>query len=236
MNVNISKIILGFCIFLLGCRTKTSKIQAIDEKPVGCPTIQRSFGDVSICLPQINGYIECYKDSLVQERAIDEMKILGSELIAVYLNNDIFSKFQNAPNSLLWKEHIKVWGHPPLKNKDIPANFLEKLESKIRKESTIISFEDAIKNLNKEKIGFTMGKPALIEIFKQNESILSVIYLADYDFLGKPGKMLWIANMCTLKNRLIYYGYYMEFDNKNVKKILMDKNSEFGRELIRLNN
>ncbi len=35
---------------------------------------------------------------------------------------------------------------------------------------------------------------------------------------------------------LIYFGYYMEFDNANVKNILKQKSDEFGKELVRLNN
>jgi hypothetical protein len=235
MNINVSKIIIGFFVFVLGCKEKNIKIQSSEEKLVECPTNQRVFGDVSICLPQINGYIECYKDSLVQERAIEEIKILGGEILAVYLNNDLFSKFQKEPNSILWKEHIKVWGHPPLKNKEVSNNFLEKIESKIRKDSKIILIDDAIKKANKEKTGFNMEKPALIEIYKPTDRILSIVYLADYDFLGVSGKMLWIANMCILKKRLIYFGYYMEFDNKNAKEILKNKNLNFGREFTRLN-
>jgi hypothetical protein len=236
MSFDISKVILGILFFVLGCNANSAKNYSTNAEQNECPTVERNFGDVLICLPKINGYLECLEDSLVRERANEEMELLGDEIIGVYLNNGLYAKFKNSPESTFWDEHIKIYGHPPMRNKDIPSNFLDKIESKLRKDSEIVPWAVAIDKINKGKIGFNIGKPALIEIYQPSDKVISIVYLADYDFLGRPGKILWIANMCILKNRLIYFGYYMEFDNANVKNILKQKSDEFGKELVRLNN
>lgn len=235
MSFDISKIILGLLVFVVGCKAQSAKTYTTFETVKDCPTIQRNYGDISICLPEIKGYLECFNDSLVKKRANEEMGLIGNEIFSVYLNSELYSKFIKAPITTKWEEHIKIYGVPSLKSKDVPDNLLDKIESHLRSNSEIIAWDITVNKINKGKIGYTLQKPALVEIYQTLKNVKSFVYISDYDLFGEPGIMMWVANICILKNRIIYVAYYKEFDNKNAKVILKKKNDFFIKELIRLN-
>ena len=230
------KIIFFTIIFTSWCVLSSNREIANIQEPRECKTAQRQFGDIMICLPRTIDFTECYENIFVRERADKESKLLKNEIIGVYLNNTLFSKFQKDPQNTLWPEHIKIYSNPQLKNRNVPVSFFTQIENKLRTNSEVVPWDNAVKSINENNIGFTIEKPALIEIYQPDKKIKSVLYLANYMYLAEPRKMLWTANMCIIKNRLIYFAYYMDFNGSESRKIIKIKSDSFGRELIRLNN
>lgn len=235
MNTYISILVSFTFIVIFGCDREKTKIVSVTTMENRCPNGERSFGDASICLPKIEGYTECLVDTFVKLRADDEMKLLGNEIIGVYLGNELYAKFKSSPETVFWDEAIKVYVNPSQKNKDVPADFINTMEKKLRDESFTISWSEVIDKMNQEKVGFTMKNPALIETYQPSQKVLSIIYLADYNFLDDNGKLLWIANLCIIKNRLIYFAYYKKYNNDDVINYLKEKSDNFSKELLRLN-
>lgn len=235
MKATIEKIILFTLTFTSYWLLISSNEIAKEKKPVECPTVQRQFGDVRICLPKIINYTECYENIFVRERADKESLLLKNEMIGVYLTNSLFTKFQKEPYKTVWLEHIKIYGNPQLKNKNVPSTFFIQVENRLRMNSEVVPWDIAVKSINESNIGFTMEKPALIEIYQPNKKIKSIIYLADINYSGEARKIIWTVNMCIIKNRLIYFCYYMNFNNSEARKILKIKSDSFGEELIKLN-
>ena len=162
-------------------------------------------------------------------------KILNDEILGVYLNDTLFLKLQNEPIKTLMTEYIKVYGTPVMKNKNFSSSYFNEIERQLRSNSEIVPWESAMRSLNKNS-NLQLGKPSLIEIYQPDEKIKSIIYFGDYYYMGESGKILWTANMCVIKNRLIYFAYYLKFDGIKTKEILKLKSNAFGKAFIKLNN
>jgi hypothetical protein len=228
---------LLFLISSIGCLQfgqKENSNYQLENNLVACDS-SINYGDISICLPEMPNYKECYANKYVKQRANHEAKILNNDIIGVYLTDSLFLKFQKEPNTL-WTEFVKIYGTPEMKNKYFSSAYFNEIESLLRSNSEFVPWDEAIKSVNENSENLKIRKPALIEIYQPNEKIKSIIYLGDYKYMNESGKILWTANMCVIKNRLIYFAYYLKFEGSKTKEILKLRSNAFGKAFIQLND
>lgn len=233
-----STIKLLIYVLSIGCTLHEQKDTSNDQIENNLESCDNSveYGDISICLPEISNYKECFENKYVRERANEEAEILNDEIIGVYLTDSLFLKNQKEPIKTLWTEFIKIYGTPEMKNKNFSSSYFNEVESILRGNSEIVPWDSAVKSVNDRRKNLKLGKPALIEIYQPDEKIKSIIYLGDYKYMSESGKMLWTANMCVIKNRLIYFAYYLKFEGSQTKDILKLKSNAFGKAFIKLNS
>ena len=219
-------------ILLLSCNVR-EKGKA--KSTTNCLETQRSVGDISICLPNLQGYNECLNDKAVKERAYDETKILGDNIFGIYLPNQLYKEFLQNPNKVLWTEYLKFYSTPKLENQKVPSSFFKQIEEKMKNESDIVPWKEAIEKINNNNPSLLLGKPILIEHEKCHPQTDSYIYLSSYNFIGKSGYMLFVANFCIIKERLIYFGYYLNYENNSSLNKLKRRNLFFINEFMSLN-
>lgn len=196
---------------------------------------QRPVGDISICLPNVQGYVECLKNKYAKERVNDENKIFTENVFGVYLPNQLYKEFLQNPYTVLWTEYVKFYSNPELDNQKVPSTFFKQIEEKINNESNIVPWKEAIEKAHANDPDLLLGKPILIEHSKCHPQTDSYIYLSSYKFLKKSGYMLFVANLCIIKERLIYFGYYLNYDNENSLNIIKQRNLLFTNQLMQLN-
>ncbi len=107
-------------VFLISCNPKKNRkaekvtsIQSpslIHSAKIICDGPQRYFGDVSVCLPEIDGHIECLDNKLVKERVKEEVQVMDEEVLGIYLPAELYNKFLKNPSKTLLTEYIKVYG------------------------------------------------------------------------------------------------------------------------------
>jgi hypothetical protein len=223
---------LSFYTFtiLLSCNVR------VKEKAVtNCSETQRPVGDISICLPTLQGYNECLKNKDVKERAYNESKILDDNIFGIYLPNQLYKEFLQNPNKVLWTEYLKFYSSPKLENQKVPTSFFPQLEEKMNNEFDIVPWKEAIEKVNNDNPNLILDKPILIGHENSYPQTDSYIYLTSYNFIGKSGYILFVANFCIIKERLIYFGYYLTYENENSLNTLKKRNVLFINEFMTLN-
>lgn len=240
MERGLKKILVVGLVLLFSCNEQQTAMQKIQSATViqSVPTIcevQRSFGDINVCLPNIEGYIECLANKYVKERVDDEVKALGEEVLGIYLRTELYTELIKNPNKTLLDDYIKIYSSPPLKNKKVPNNFFKQMAEKIEKESDIVQWDEAIQKIHNNNSNLLLGKPLLLEHSKYHPQTDTYIYLGSYNTLGKSGYILWTANLCIIKERLIYFANYINYASANSMEILKNKNLLVMKEFMRLN-
>lgn len=232
MTLSINFILVYFIYFLPLEILQTNKTEKIAE----CGDL-RNFGDTKICFPLIKDYLESSLNPKLKERADYEIKSLGSDnkLLGFYLPTNELQVFnQNQSNGYL-SELVKIYSVNQLMNKNVPSDFLQAIEQKLRNESEVVPWNDLNKKILSYNSNLSFSKPVLIEISQINPQSKSAVYFSSYSVSEKSQKILWIVNFCTIKRRLIYVSYSMNYKNAESLNELKVKNKVFLESFLKAN-
>lgn len=189
-----------------------------------------NFGNISICLPTIDGMKECYSNPLIKKRA-DEFSQDGNSIFAIYLPNEIYDQTSEL-DSIELNDYFKVYAVNRLKDYKVLSTDLDKFQKIVLSNYQNENWKEIKASIEKLSENVSLGKPVLIEDYKPHEKIRTSVILIKSIFRGQESISMMTMNLVEIKNRLIYYSYYLDYVGPETLKQVKAKNDYYSLLLI----
>jgi len=182
------------------------KEEKLQTKKAPCDDVF-SWGDLDICLPKIDGMIECYSSPNIKEYFNQFSDIENKTTFGFYLKNNVYNDWEKSgistpPGPL--DEYFKFFVVNEAKEFEIGINDMRL--AMIEVESMYQSIYDDVKE-NYPRVGV----PVFVESYFPEENVVSHVIMSK----RKDGLIqVSISNSINIKNRWIWMGYIKTYDSK----------------------
>ncbi len=184
-----------------------------------------SFGSVELCLPQVDGYQECYEKPSVKELA-DATEVPANTVLGFYLNNQTYER-RDSLGLINFDDYFKIYGTLQLQDYKAEAKVLSEMQSVLSSNFIIKDWDLVEKEF--DQLGFegTINEPTIIKKYNLNEDSFTYILLVKYELEGvEPFTLVMSINGYLYKERLIWMAYYLNFDGEPSIDKLEKKSNE----------
>ena len=239
-------LLILLCVPLIfSCKSQENNNAKIPSKNKDCET-QIIFGDLTICLPEITGMIECYSDPFIKPN-VDKMASInpGQIPIAVYVSDLVVATNESSSQNIHKYEgfedypFVNVYSFKQIQNQNITLTQVKDILSEIADKLVDLSHYD-ITELNKKMSNIDdnlllQDKPVMLDRYSLHPQIESIIMLARYTIGDQEIDKLSILNYLLIENRLICYQYVDNYKGQETIDNLKMRNDSFGLNFIREN-
>ncbi len=195
----------------------------------GCKKIY--IGEIDICIPLLKGMIECYDESEIKNK-VDQFKKKGNTIHAYYLVDSLYKLAKSSTEYLLVTDCYKVFSINETHNFSItPAQLNEVFRAGTKSYRKDIH-NQAIDKFDKKYDFLTIDSPVIIEEYEPHPNIKTAIILLKSNVVGKDSFSLMTLNYVIVKNRLLFYSYYLRYDGKESINLAKNRNDYYGLKLV----
>ena len=196
------------------------------------------FGNTSICLPEVIGITECYKEPMVKMTADLFKGTASEEILGFYISDDEYDDLYNSlMDKGLQKEFIKIYSTSLVKDYNVSDHEFNEFSSELK--SMFAEYEgskiQSKINSKMELLDISAGRPILLDEYQINSKIKSYIALMKFKFENENIISLMVMNVLLVKDRLIFIAYYDKYSNFDQIEKLRAKNDYFLLSLLNLN-
>lgn len=228
------QILLIATMALISCGGTPEKNSGYSSKEDNNCNHSRFYGEIEICLPEIDGMTETYSHSKVKQRA-DLFSYDNNTILGLYLNKDDIAKLDDFDRAEL-DDYFKVYALKKLEGIEIGKSEFAQLEEYTK--GTFIQ-KDWDKIRDKVLDGtseLSIGQPVEIETYKPNENIFTTLLIAKMIYGTEERVSAFTISMVRLKNTLVYYAYYRNYTGPKTIDQVRAKSDLFGYKLLEKNN
>lgn len=224
-------IIIIILSFSISC-SNTNKKTILPESTKCSKT--SPFGNIDICLPEIQGMSECYSNPNIKP-VVDNLVLKNNSIVGFYLNDNQCENINNIKDNFFF-----IFTSNDLKNKKIEKNdfisYYENMENLSRK----IDLNSDIKSMLEDKKLFTttIDSPILIESYSSNKetrTLVTMVYIKNTKY-NQEAISLTILNILNIKDRIVFLSF--NTDSYNGEKSIIDakaKNDYVVLKLLEIN-
>tara|TARA_Y100000766_G_C18875819_1_gene590738 strand:- start:1042 stop:1713 length:672 start_codon:yes stop_codon:yes gene_type:complete len=190
------------------------------------------FGKTEICLPQIEGYQECYSDSIVKQVA-DGTEVPVNMVLGFYLNNETFEK-KDSLGLFSFDNYFKVYGTKQIKDYKANYELLKQMQDVLAGNFISKNWELMLKEIDKIGLELEIGVPTVIKTYNLNKNSFTYVMLARYEIEGvEPYTMAMTINGLLINERLIWMAYYLNYNGDKTILELQEKSNTILTKLLR---
>lgn len=231
------KNILG--IFMCGLLMVSCALTGNDEKSANTKTIicdqSVVYGDVEICLPEINGMVECYDNAIVKARA-DAFNPEMNVILGYYLNDATYEEVERLSEVVL-DDYFQIYAPKDLSRVKASTAGLDKMGEAISDNYIKENWSDLNEKINEEFDFLSITKPILLDAYTPHADARSYVLIIKYEEEGGADFhiLLTTMNILKLQDRMIFMAYYQSYkDEESVNKI-KERNNEIVEALVGAN-
>ena len=189
------------------------------------------FGNKAICLPEIDGYKECYSDDIVRKLA-DATEVPTNMVLGFYLNNRTFDK-KDSLGLIQFDDYFKIYGTKEIQNYNVDNDFLSQMESTLTQNFMKDNWERMSSDIEKLELNAEIGVPIFVEKNNYNKESFSIIMITKYKIDGMEPYTLAVAVSGYIKNnRMIWMAYYLDYKDSNTITTLKEKSNMILQRLV----
>lgn len=189
------------------------------------------FGETEICLPHIEGYWECYSDSIVKQLA-DGNEVPNNMVLGFYLNNQVYEK-KDSIGLISFDDYFKVYGTKQIKDFKADSKFLHEMQEMFTGNFLSKNWELIEKDIDKIGRNVEVGVPIMIKAYNVNENSFSAVMLITYEFEGvEPYTLAMTINGLLINERLVWMAYYLYYNGEETIAILQEKSNAILTQLV----
>ena len=208
---------------ILGCSQSGQQNSTEESNKINTNCGQSvNLGDVSICIPVIDGMRECYSNPIIKSRA-DNLNTEGNYILAYYINNDTYKQINNLDN-ITFDDYLKVFTFKEFTNQRVDKstyNFILKdMDNWFNKENWL----DVKREIERNFDFLSVGRPIQIESYCPHNNIKSILVLTKVRFDNDEYILLSILNAIFIKEKIIFSMYYRNYNGEESIKKCKSKN------------
>ena len=190
-----------------------------------------NFGTSKICLAKIDGYEECYKDSIVKQLA-DNTEVQANTILGFYLNDNIYDK-RDSIGLISFDDYFKVYGTKQLQDYKADSALLDQMLQLVSENFVTKNWDEISTEIGKIGIELEVGAPIVIENYRLNDKSFTLVMLTKYDFEGiEPYTLAMTINGYLKNEKLIWMAYYLNYKDQKTIDNLKVKSDHILERLI----
>lgn len=171
------------------------------------------FGEIEICLPEIEGYQECYSDPTVKQLA-DQTEVPTNMVLGFYLNNKTSEK-KDSLGLFSFDDYFKIYGTKQIKDYKANSKLLKQMQDILGGTFISENWETMEKEVEKIGLAAEIGVPIVIKNYNLNENSFTYIMLTTYQVDGaEPYTLAMTINGLLINERLIWMAYYLNYEGE----------------------
>jgi hypothetical protein len=189
------------------------------------------WGDLSLQLPKIESMTECYAEPKIASFA-NQFEVNGNQILALYLNDITYGQKEQLGH-LVFDDYFKIYATEDLKLRTFTSEDMDEVMNLIKSGFISNHWDEVNENLKKDKI--EIGKPYMLDNYKLNDKVQTIISISKFSVEGKTKTICTAMNALLLKNKLIWLAYYKEYVGKQSLAFVKEKNDSIVLSLLAIN-
>jgi len=234
-QLDMKNLLIALLFFgIISCNFNTNQ-NNIEDNPLATIDCARTidFGDIQICLPEIDGMTECLSEPIVSLynktiKSPDELTI------ALYLN-DLTYKNRDALFVMQIDDFFKIFSTDFFKNQKAGRKELEYMAQQSSGGFITVNW-DEFKDQFKEMLPhLSPDRPVIIENYSPHNDVRTIVQLWKYRTEYEEFVSVTIFNIMLLKSRLVFMTYANRYENHGTISQTKAKNDYIIHRLVQAN-
>lgn len=218
--------ILILIFILQGCDSSERK------RPIHCENMG-IFGEDYICLPELSGYTECYKDILIQ---INWKKYTSEEnqTIGLYLTDKNMEIIRDDRRGMDKFYHVYIV--KGTENLSLSKSQTEDIFMKTQQALTSNEMKyDDVEEFWKNKMNLKIEKPLKLKLLEPNEGHFAVVMIQSINSDFGQEQILSALNILRIDGIPVVYTYQANANNYDSIESFEEENNKLGTGLLLAN-
>jgi len=208
-----------------------SVIGCTGGKKEGCKN-STLYGYVSICLPEINGMVECSGHPNIQR--IIEPYLNSGPVLGYYLNDETYKQIDNL-GGITFQDYFMLYGDYLRENFPARPEHLDFMQQDLEKSLLGENFEQISQTVEDTYGTITADKPTLLEKYSFHPNVRTMVVLMKYKNGDTETSVVSVVDCLLVKNRLMTLAYYLAYDGGKSIDAAKEKNKIFVEKLMAAN-
>jgi hypothetical protein len=224
-------IILVVILFIPGCRNNTdthSDINTADSSKISdniaCENTA-DFGAVFICLPKIEGHVECHDNPKVLQH-LAKFDDSQNVLLGYYLDKNTFNRIDSL-GLFSFDDYYKVYAPKEAQGMDVDRNMMKEVMDMMSAGFLDQTAEDVNNEGAFKKLQIQLSEPLLLEKFSISNDAMAILALMKLKDGVSETVMAFSMVSVVIKKRLIFVAHYLNFKDQNTLKKLKVNTTRF---------
>jgi hypothetical protein len=192
------------------------------------------LGVKEICLPELKGMVECYNEENIKKR-VDQFKVKGNTIHGYYINDVLYHTAKSNTDYIVVSDCYKVFSVNETHNMSITPTQLKELFAETAKVYRKNIYNKALDDFDQKYKFITLDSPVIIEEYQPHNNIRTALMLIRSNVMGKESFSLMTLNLMAIKERLLFYSYYLTYNGNETIKLAKSKSDYYGLKIINEN-
>lgn len=196
---------------------------------------EAQFGEAKICLPEIEGYQECYSDSIVKQIA-DGTEVAANMVLGFYVSDEIYQK-KDSIGLISFDDYFKIYGTKQIKDYEADTVLLTQMEEILNQSFFTKNWETMKKEIDEIGLDVKVATPTVIKSYNMNDQSFSFIMITRYEPQGlEPFTVAATINGYLHNDRLVWMAYYLNYEDEQTMNELEKKSNYILTQLMNITN
>lgn len=169
------------------------------------------FWGTPLCLPAIEGKVECYQQPAVKDLA-DLYEFAGNSVQAFYLNEATYAQADSIA-WLVFDDYLKLYTTNSLSNQRFGSKAFDEIARELGGYFERGDWKDIKELLTLPNDSFSLEKPLLLDAYQPMEDVRSFNILLQETQRGSTQFVVFNLSVLRIKERLIWLAYYRHYAN-----------------------
>jgi len=219
---------------IISCNFNTSQNNN-EDNPLAAIDCARTidFGDIQICLPEIDGMTECLSETIVSlyNRTIKSPDELT---IALYLN-DLTYENRDALFVMQMDDYFKVFSTEFFKNQKAGRKELELIAQQSSGGFVTVNWDEFKDQFDEMFPHLSPDRPVIIESYSPHNDVRTIVQLWKYRTEYEEFVSVTIFNIMLLKSRLVFMVYANRYEKHGTISQTKAKNDYIIHRIVQAN-
>lgn len=181
------------------------------------------FGDTNICLPEIEGYQECYTYPIVKQMA-DAKEVDINMVLGFYLDDQTYDK-KNHLEDIDFDNYFKIYATKQVKNFKADTSILKQMQEMISSNFITENWDEMKKEIGTVNYEGEIKAPTIVKSYNVNDQSFTLIMLLKQQMEnGEVNISPFTINGLLLQDRLIWMAYYLDYNGEESIVELQENN------------
>lgn len=193
------------------------------------------FGEPKVCLPEIEGYVECYEEPNVKQLA-DGTEVESNIVLGFYVNENTY-QIKDSIGLVRIDDYFKIYGTKQIKDYEADTGLLEQMKEILNGSFLIKNWDLLKKEIDDIGLDVEVGTPTVINSYQINENSFTFIMITKYEVEGmEPYTLAMSVNGYLHNKRLIWMAYYLNYEDEETITNLEKRSNIILTELMSTDN
>lgn len=193
-----------------------------DEDVVQACENPKTFGDIEVCLPDVQGMVECFENQNIKS-CVSRFDFDVNEIIGFYLTQKDFDNFNSSDRPNM-DGYLKIYSPKRMKNQEINNSNLDEMVQLFKKNFLESNWDKISEKIEELGTNLTVDSPILMENYQPNETTRTFITFNKIASESNEDFQISALNLMNIKNRLIWVVYYKSYTGPESIQALKSKN------------